>query len=40
MKQLIKTNIFGFIKRKREEFFWALKTAYDDDAQGKALGSV
>lgn len=39
MKQLIKTNIFGVnIKRKREEFFWALKTAYDDDAQGKALG--
>lgn len=34
MKQLIKTSIFGFNVKRREEFSHALRMAHQDDAKG------
>lgn len=38
MKHLIKTNISGFhVRRRGEEFSWALRKAYQNDAKGNTL---
>lgn len=40
MKQLVKTNTFGFNVKRREEFSCTLRTAHQDEAKGQAWFSV